>query len=67
MALPTQSEITTLDYPSRGLPFNDVPASSTVDTGTMDYPSRGLPLVSNPFGGVAVTQISTRMLMGVGM
>ena len=50
MALPIQSEIVTMDYPSRGLPFINVPASATVDTETMDYPSRGLPFVVNGFG-----------------
>ncbi len=70
MALPVQSDIVTMDYPSRGLPYCDVPASSTVDTQTMDYPSRGLPLVTNPYGAgtaVAGTNVSWRNLLGVGL
>ena len=49
MALPTQADITTMDYPSRGLPFVYVAAKSGIDPTTMDYPSRGLPFVVAAF------------------
>jgi len=47
MPLPIQSDIVKMDYPSRGLPFVDVPAKTGISTQTMDYPSRGLPFVTN--------------------
>lgn len=69
MALPVQDEITTMDYPSRGLPYVDVPAKDGIVTQTMDYTSRGLPFVTNDdfTGGEEVTIIPLRTLMGIGV
>jgi len=53
MALPTQTDIATMDYSAAGQPFVKVPAKSTVDTTTMDYSFGGQPFVVNPFGGAA--------------
>jgi hypothetical protein len=47
MALPTVEDISTLDFPSRGLPYVDVPAKTGITTQTMDYVSRGLPFITN--------------------
>ena len=71
MALPTQEDIVTMDIASRGLPYLDVPAKSSIDTQLMDTASRGLPFVTNDdFDGGAPTPTDTfigwRMLMGVG-
>lgn len=67
MALPIQTNIVTMDYPSRGLPFVDVPAKSGIATQTMDYPSRGLPFVTNDGFTATATTISMRMMLGMGM
>lgn len=72
MSLPVQTDITTGDFPSRGLPYLDLPAKSSIDTQTMDYPSRGLPLVTNDdFSGGGPPPATTiiipqRMRMGMG-
>ncbi len=68
MALPTQADIVTMDYPSRGLPFVQVVATASVDATTMDYPSRGLPLVLQLFGAggaIAIIRTLTTTLMGL--
>lgn len=69
LVLPVQSEITTMNYSSRGLPFVDVPASSSIDVQTMDYVSRGLPFVPNPFPTSAPSPATLQvlMMMGVGV
>lgn len=48
MALPTKTDLQTMDYPFMGQPFVSVPAKFTVDTTTMDYPFMGQPFVTNP-------------------
>lgn len=69
MALPTQADIVTMDYPSRGLPFVQVVATASVDATTMDYVSRGLPFVPNPFPTSAPSPATLQvlMMMGVGV
>lgn len=70
MALPIQTEITTMDFPSRGLPYVDVPAKSGIVTQTMDFPSRGLPFVTNDgftAAPAAVASVGYRNLLGVGV
>lgn len=69
MALPVQTDITTGDYPSRGLPYLDLPAKTGITTQTMDYPSRGLPFVTNDDfsgGAPADTNIRSLTLLGAG-
>lgn len=66
MPLPTQTDMLTMDYPSRGLPYVDVPAKSGIDTQTMDYPSRGLPFVTNAYGAAAAVVRFFLGLLGVG-
>lgn len=67
MALPTQTNIVTMDYPSRGLPFVDVAAKTGISTETMDYPSRGLPFIVNAFGAAAAAAaINYLTLLDVG-
>lgn len=67
MALPQQSDIVTMDFPSRGGPFIEVPAKSAVDATTLDYPSRGLPFFAQLFGaGVAATIIRVLAILGAG-
>lgn len=50
MALLKQSEIVTLDYPSRGLPLMQTVATSAVDLTTLDYVSRGIAFFANNYG-----------------
>jgi|GEM_PF-6856039 len=52
MALPTASDLKTMDYSYRGLPFVSIAANSSVNLTTMDYAYRGLPFVANPAGAV---------------
>jgi len=59
MALPTQAQVVTLDYPSRGGPFAEVVAKSTIDATTLDYPSRGVAFFAEAFGAVAAAVIRT--------
>lgn len=47
MALPTKSDIITMDFSYNGLPFVDVPGNTTVDLMTMDWSWHGMPFVSN--------------------
>lgn len=68
MALPTQANITTMDYPSGGLPFVNSAAKSGIDPTTMDYPSRGLPLVIAAYsasgGGGGTAQAAAAVFQG---
>jgi hypothetical protein len=67
MVLPVQTDLTTMDYPSRGGSYIDVPAKSGIITQTMDYPSRGIPLVTNDdFSSGTVVSSPMRMMMGMG-
>jgi len=50
MALPTQSDLITMDYSYQGQPFVNVSAKSGIDLTTMDYSYLGQPFVGNPFG-----------------
>ena len=64
MALPVQTAIATGDYPSRGLPYLNLPAKSSIDTQTMDYPSRGLPFVTNDdFSGGVIAPTTKSIYM----
>ena len=68
MALPTVEDIQTMDIPSRGLPYVDVPAKTGITTQTMDYVSRGLPFVTNDdFDGGAppATAVKDMIMMGI--
>jgi len=66
MALPVQTDITTMDYPSRGIAFLDVPAKSGIATQTMDYPSRGIALVTNDGFASSRSGGGGLLLLGVG-
>lgn len=48
MALPTKTQLVTLDYARDGLPYCDVAAKSGIDTTTLDYALDGLPIVVTP-------------------
>lgn len=60
MALPNQNDIVKMDYPSRGLPYVNIPVSSTVNPETMDYPSRGLPFVTNVYGSSGPVNLKSK-------
>jgi hypothetical protein len=47
MALPTKSKGGTLDFIFIGLPYNPLPAKSTIDLFTIDFMFINLPFVSN--------------------
>lgn len=67
MALPTQSDIVKMDYPSRGGPFVEVVAKSGIDGTTLDYPSRGGGGFFQAFGSAAAAAVQQLLsLMGVG-
>ena len=51
MALPTATEVATLDYAMYGEPCVVVPAKSTIDTELMDIAMYGEPIVGNDGGG----------------
>lgn len=69
MALPTSTDLQTMDYSYAGQPFVNVPSKATIDTGTMDWSYAGLPFVTNPpqigpvhiatWCGVPMTNIQT--------
>lgn len=48
MALPTKTNLLTLDYTYLGEPFCNVPAKSSIDLSSADYVYQGEPFVSNP-------------------
>lgn len=50
MALPTTTDLITMDYVYHGAPFVEMPAKSTIDLTTMDYVYLGQPFVRNPAG-----------------
>ena len=60
MALPTKTNLQTMDYPFLGQPFVSVPAKSSIDTTTMDYAFLGQPFVTNPDTVVTSTYIKTQ-------
>ena len=47
MALPTSSDILTMDYNFQGFPYVNLPSKSTINLLTMDYNFWGFPFVSN--------------------
>lgn len=59
MALPTSTDLQTMDYSYAGLPFVDVPAKGDILTGTMDWSYAGLPFVTNPGGVQGPTNLKT--------
>lgn len=71
MALPTSTDVSTLDYAYNGMPFGRVPATNLVNTFTMDYSYNGMPFVTNPsvsgptniagFDGVGSSNLQTVM------
>lgn len=50
MALPSSTDVLTIDWSYAGLPFVDVAAKGDILTGTMDWSYAGLPFVTNPSG-----------------
>lgn len=44
MALPTPSDLGTLDIVYLGVPFASLPGNSSVDTGTLEYVYLGTPM-----------------------
>ena len=73
MALPTSTDVSTLDYSYNGMPFGNIPTTNLVDTFTMDYSYNGMPFVTNPaisgpanIGGFdGVTSTNLQAVMGV--
>jgi hypothetical protein len=73
MALPSSTDVLTMDYSYAGLPFVNVPSNNTVNTQTMDWSYAGLPFVTNPalngpanIGGFdGVTSTNLQAVMGV--
>jgi hypothetical protein len=65
MALPTKSDLETMDYSFNGEPFVDVPGNSSIDLMTMDWSYLGEPFVRNGAGGV--TASPRRCLLGAGV
>lgn len=69
MALPTSTDLQTMNWAYGGEPFVNVPTVSTVNTFTMDYAYSGEPFVTNPtvsgptnigsFDGVTSTNLQT--------
>lgn len=49
MALPTSTDLKTMDYSYQGQPFVNVPAKTGITLTTMDYSYQAQPFVSNPF------------------
>jgi hypothetical protein len=47
MALPTKTDLETMDFVFQGQPFVDVPSKPTVDLSTMDWSFHSQPFVSN--------------------
>jgi hypothetical protein len=66
MALPTKTDLLTMDYSYQGQPFVDVPAQDSIVLSTMDYTYQGQPFVRNEAGGAVVTVTPLRCLMGIG-
>jgi len=54
MALPTKTDLQTMDYAHRGQPFADVPSKDAVDIKTMDYAYQAQPFVRNYSAGEAL-------------
>lgn len=51
MALPTATNLVTMNWSFNGQPFVEVPAKSTIDLTTMDWAFQGQPFVRNEYGG----------------
>lgn len=49
MALPTPTQLATMDYVYLGAPFVYVPAKASILTQTMDYVYLGAPFVTNDY------------------
>lgn len=45
MALPTNTDLGTLDWTYNGVPFNNTSSKNTIDTGTLDYVQNGTPFL----------------------
>jgi len=63
MALPTKSDLETMDYAFRGSPMVYCAGNATPDLNTMDWANRAQPFVVNPEGGGSATSI--KVFMGV--
>lgn len=50
MALPTQTDLDSMDFAWRGQPYVDVSTKSSIFLTTMDYAWMAQPFVSNPTG-----------------
>lgn len=65
MALPTKTELQSMDYSWMGSPFVECPAKSGIDLTTMDYVWMGSPFVANPaaavVGGVSTINLTPRI------
>jgi hypothetical protein len=48
MALPTNTDLQTMDWAAFGTSFVVVPSNNTVNTFTMDWAAFGAPFVTNP-------------------
>ncbi len=57
MALPTPTDLKTLDWSFQGQPFCDVSAKSTITLAGMDYSFQAQPLVANEAGEAPSTNI----------
>lgn len=62
MALPTPTELQTLDYGFNGEPFCGVPAKGAIDVKTMDYGFDGEPFVVNYGGEVPPPAYTPRVI-----
>lgn len=62
MALPTSTQLQTMDWSYGGVPFVDVPAKAGINTGTMDWSYGGLPFVTNDGGTAVVGPVNLKTL-----
>ena len=58
MALPTNTELGSLDYTNKGIPFNNVDSNNTVNSYSMDYVFNGVSFIAAP-GSAPITPVST--------
>ena len=63
MTLPVATDLQTLDFTFKGLPFAYVEAKSSIGTSSLDFMFQGLPFVAATAAGAAPSFNATRMML----